>query len=590
MPEDNADTQKPVGPFEDHAACVRHFEDDDQVDDPDALCGWMEENKEVGPVQEYQPSEDDVQDLVEAMKEPTADTVLTDLEVTHVSGVGDPAQDSQWVMAKATDDSPADWGVTAPLVFTKDHPPLPRFKAEIPEQYHMPDEEAAAEAAADLGCAGAHQHDDGTWMPCASHTSLVGTLVEAGELEVDSAYDDGEEQEMQDPAEDLDDACWEGYVAVGLKPDPNGDGMVPDCVPEDSAQAQAANAKDCGCREGPTSKDAATLALQDGPADQAQRKAWAPVLIPNETDKQGDVIPAEAIEKAAHEFLSEYRNIDTDHDLLEGKGVPVESWTLKEESTFTLPDGSESRPYPKGTWMMGVEFSDETWDRVKNGDLTGFSIYGEATEHSVQDLLGGGMEVGMGDTIAQFRATAKETAGGNSTTESMTDPENDPEEGHEQEAQNGAGGEQPDEGGEEQPTLKEIQDTVESTHESVQTVQEKQADHADRLESLESEVFEEDEGAEGDGGGQGGEGGQAGGGEETVDADAVAEQAAEAATEEAKAEVKSLLGLDEDEDLPEDREERQEVVRKHIHEPPEQDEGTGDPGAWTEEEISEVLE
>jgi len=68
--------------------------------------------------------------------------------------------------------------------------------------------------------------------------------LEAGQgddEEEEGEGDDGDEddQEMQDPAEDLEDACWEGYVAVGLKPDPNGDGMVPDCVPEDSERAQS---------------------------------------------------------------------------------------------------------------------------------------------------------------------------------------------------------------------------------------------------------------------------------------------------------------------------------------------------------------
>ena len=36
-------------------------------------------------------------------------------------------------------------------------------------------------------------------------------------------------------AEDLEDACWEGYIAVGLKPAADGSGrMVPNCVPEES--------------------------------------------------------------------------------------------------------------------------------------------------------------------------------------------------------------------------------------------------------------------------------------------------------------------------------------------------------------------
>lgn len=37
---------------------------------------------------------------------------------------------------------------------------------------------------------------------------------------------------LQEPAEGLEDACWEGYVAVGLKPAEDGsDRMVPNCVP-----------------------------------------------------------------------------------------------------------------------------------------------------------------------------------------------------------------------------------------------------------------------------------------------------------------------------------------------------------------------
>jgi len=41
-------------------------------------------------------------------------------------------------------------------------------------------------------------------------------------------------QNFQD--EGLEDACWEGYVAVGLKPAPDGSGrMVPNCVPESEA-------------------------------------------------------------------------------------------------------------------------------------------------------------------------------------------------------------------------------------------------------------------------------------------------------------------------------------------------------------------
>ena len=225
-----------MGPFEDRQACVTHMNDVDAVDDPEAACDLVAANPDLA--EQYDLEDGGIAEFMRELENPDAKSVLQDLQVTYVSGVGDPAQDSQWIMAKdaETDAADADWGVTAPLV------------------------------------------------------------VKA---------DDGERE---------------------------------------------------------------------------QQKAWAPVLIPNETDKQGDVIPADEIEEAAHEFLAEFRNIDTDHDLLSGRGAPIESWTLKEAATFTLPDGGESREYPAGTWMLGVEFADQAWQRVKSGDLTGFSIYGEAEE------------------------------------------------------------------------------------------------------------------------------------------------------------------------------------------------------------------
>lgn len=230
-PEDGE--REGMGPFEDHAECVAHFEDADGVADPEAACDLVAANPDLA--EQYDLEDGGIAEFLNELENPDAASVLQDLQVTYVSGVEDPAQDSQWIMAKDADAQGADWGVTAPLVVRK--------------------------------------------------------------------ADDGEQQ-----------------------------------------------------------------------------KAWAPVLIPNETDKQGDVIPSDEIEKAAHRFLAEFRNIDTDHDLLSGRGDPIESWTLKEASTFTLPDGGESREYPAGTWMLGVEFADQAWQRVKSGDLTGFSIYGEAEE------------------------------------------------------------------------------------------------------------------------------------------------------------------------------------------------------------------
>lgn len=491
---DEPDTvSKPIGPFEDFDACVTHFEGDPDVEDPEALCGFLEQNKEA--LEGWSPEEDAVEDLVEALNDPQAEKVLQNLTVTHVSGVDNPAQDSAWVMAKDTDARGADWGVTSPLVLKKGHT-LSRSKATPP----------------------------------------------------------GVDEEDED-AEDSDDA------------------------------------------------------------DEEEQKAWAPVLIPNETDKQGDVIPPNEIEKAAHQFLANFRNIDTDHDLMGGKGVPIESWTLKQDTSFTLPGGDETREYPEGTWMMGVQFGDETWTRIKAGEITGFSIYGEAENIPVSDIIGGSGPIQRSATI-ELSKDSGETVHGDlspifeaiekaaeemevepervlasmlkrawpedavdSLTESedadtgttsqheqtMSESETETEETEEESKEAGEGEETetPDVA----ETLKSIKSTVEDNNDTIKSVRKDHEDLEERVSDLEESVKDAD------------------GGEETEEE---AETSKEESTEEEETEtskeetegsgeedagkaaeeaVKNVLGI---EDLPEDEEERKAVVRKALAEPGEE--------------------
>lgn len=140
-----------------------------------------------------------------------------------------------------------------------------------------------------------------------------------------------------------------------------------------------------GGKAGVLTKEANSTPLLVDKDDSPKQKAWAAVLIPDEVDAQGDLISKETIEEAAHEFLKvdveglsvDQPEIDSDHDLMTGKGSVIESWTLKSEQSFDLPSGG-SESYPEGTWMLGVEFEDETWERIEAGELQGFSIYGEA--------------------------------------------------------------------------------------------------------------------------------------------------------------------------------------------------------------------
>ena len=118
-----------------------------------------------------------------------------------------------------------------------------------------------------------------------------------------------------------------------------------------------------------------------------KRLLISPVLIPNQPiyrkDDNGNefniVFPEETILKAQQNFYKQgyQRNSNIEHDnkLTLNDVTFVESW-IKEDDTHdkSLKYGFD---LPNGTWfaVMKVE-NDETWQRVKSGEVKGFSIEG----------------------------------------------------------------------------------------------------------------------------------------------------------------------------------------------------------------------
>lgn len=92
-------------------------------------------------------------------------------------------------------------------------------------------------------------------------------------------------------------------------------------------------------------------------------------------DKSGDFVDdVEEIEKAAHHFVMESRAADADHTNIKGG-------TLVESIVFT-PEKIEKMGLPEGVlpygWWVGFKIEDDaTWDRVKKGELTAFSVHGK---------------------------------------------------------------------------------------------------------------------------------------------------------------------------------------------------------------------
>lgn len=107
--------------------------------------------------------------------------------------------------------------------------------------------------------------------------------------------------------------------------------------------------------------------------NEAQRIAYAAVLVPGEPDSDGEVVTAEKIEQVAHEWMEAYRNVDLMHTL-NNVGTPVESYILPVE--MEVDAYGQKTLLPKGTWILASKLAPETWELVANGSLTGYSVMG----------------------------------------------------------------------------------------------------------------------------------------------------------------------------------------------------------------------
>jgi uracil-DNA glycosylase family 4 len=107
-------------------------------------------------------------------------------------------------------------------------------------------------------------------------------------------------------------------------------------------------------------------------ADGEKRLVYGVVAEPDTEDSHGDTISADVIEQAAHRFLVESRVAGDQH----GKRAPaevVESYIAQSELDI------EGQTVPEGTWIIGMKvYDDEFWNRVKEGEFTGFSLGGFA--------------------------------------------------------------------------------------------------------------------------------------------------------------------------------------------------------------------
>jgi site-specific DNA-adenine methylase len=119
---------------------------------------------------------------------------------------------------------------------------------------------------------------------------------------------------------------------------------------------------------------AKSIPLIKGVDPDDERFVLGVVLEPEVVDAQGDIYSAEEVRQAAHRFMEEFGGLGLMHRFRVNGDVKIlESYLAP--SDFEFGDTKVR----KGTWLLAVRIiEDELWERVKDGQLTGFSIGGSA--------------------------------------------------------------------------------------------------------------------------------------------------------------------------------------------------------------------
>lgn len=113
---------------------------------------------------------------------------------------------------------------------------------------------------------------------------------------------------------------------------------------------------------------------------------WANVAIRADgqqiIDHQGDLWDTEDLEEAVYDYVLEFRDAGEEHiPALRKKGRLVESvvFTREKMQVMGIPEGL----VPEGWWIGFKVFDDDTWQKIKSGHYSMFSIEGSGIRQEV---------------------------------------------------------------------------------------------------------------------------------------------------------------------------------------------------------------
>ena len=105
-------------------------------------------------------------------------------------------------------------------------------------------------------------------------------------------------------------------------------------------------------------------------ADKLKQIVYGVFLWPDKADHDGDIIAAEDIEKVAHKFIIEYRDIDEMHKKQTTEADIVESFIAWKDNLEYF-----GKMLKQGAWAGAIHIQNaDVWEKVEKGEYRGFSV------------------------------------------------------------------------------------------------------------------------------------------------------------------------------------------------------------------------
>lgn len=103
-------------------------------------------------------------------------------------------------------------------------------------------------------------------------------------------------------------------------------------------------------------------------------------LVPLEVDRNGDIITEEEITKTAHDFVRNLAKKAVNVDHQDNTDIVTAEFVESFIAPVVINVGLET--IPKGSWVVGIKFDDDTYKAIQDGDFVGISIewYGAREE------------------------------------------------------------------------------------------------------------------------------------------------------------------------------------------------------------------